>query len=394
MFFTARGKIAKVADELERILGEKPGREKTGKFRGEFFRLDSAVHNVNIKIAQLEQEKSHVQAILDSMVEGVIALDSGARIAAVNPAAAKIFQLADNQAIGRFFLEAIPNNAIYEIITEVSKSGNFLSRELDLVWPARRIFQVNASPIFEAAQVSGCLLVIHDITEMRRLEAIRSDFVANVSHELKTPLTSIKGFVETLLDGAWRDKENAPHFLEIIRSHTERLNSLINDLLELSFLESSEIKLEKKEFDFKELADKALLNFKARLEEKNISVGNKIPSGIKVNGDSGKLEQVLANLIDNAIKFSPEKANINIYSESLYNRLKVIVEDFGPGIPAKHLPRLFERFYRVDKARSRELGGTGLGLSIVKHLIELHKGTVGVESVEGLGSKFWFIIPK
>ncbi|MFH0828428.1 MAG: ATP-binding protein [Candidatus Omnitrophota bacterium] len=394
MFFTARGKIAKAADALERIFGEKSGREKRGKSRDEFFRFDSAVKKVNSKIAQLEKEKSHVQAILDSMIEGVIALDGGARIAAVNPAAAKIFQIADNQAIGRFFLEVIPNNAIYEIITEVLGNGEFLSRELDLVWPARRIFQVNASPIFEGDEVSGCLLVIHDITEMRRLEAIRSDFVANVSHELKTPLTSIKGFVETLLDGAWKDKENAPRFLEIIHGHTERLNNLINDLLELSFLESGEMKLDKNEFDFKELADKTLLNFKARLNEKNISAGNKIPPGTKVNADSGKLEQALANLIDNAIKFSPEKSSINVYSESLDNRLKVIVEDFGPGIPAKHLPRLFERFYRVDKARSSELGGTGLGLSIVKHLIELHKGTVGVESVEGLGSKFWFIIPK
>ncbi len=394
MFFTARGKITKAADELERILGEKSGGEKRGKSRDELSRLDFAVKNVNGKIVQLEKEKSQVQAILDSMVEGVIALDGGAKIAAVNPAATKIFQIADNQAIGRFFLEVIPNNAIYEIITEVLGNGEFLSRELDLVWPARRIFQVNTSPIFEADQVSGCLLVIHDITEMRRLEAIRSDFVANVSHELKTPLTSIKGFVETLLDGAWKDKENAPHFLEIIRGHTERLNSLINDLLELSFIESGEIKLDKKEFGFKELADKTLLSFKARLNEKNISVGNRILPGTKVNGDSGKLEQVLANLIDNAIKFSPEKSNINIYSESIDNRLKIIVEDFGPGIPAKHLPRLFERFYRVDKARSRELGGTGLGLSIVKHLIELHKGIVGVESLEGLGSKFWFIIPR
>jgi two-component system phosphate regulon sensor histidine kinase PhoR len=218
--------------------------------------------------------------------------------------------------------------------------------------------------------------------------------VANVSHELKTPLTSIKGFVETLLEGALDDRQNSLHFLKIIQSHTERLNNLINDLLNLSYLESDKTTLAKEEFNLKELLQEIMPGFKTQLKKKNIEFKDELPEKILVKANREKIEQVFINLLDNAIKFNKEKGSIRIFGEDSGNNLKIVVQDSGIGIPAKDLPRIFERFYRVDKARSRQLGGTGLGLSIVKHIIELHSGKVGVESTEGLGSQFYFYLPR
>lgn len=331
---------------------------------------------------------------LNSMIDGVIAVDKDAKITAINPPAEQIFNIPKDAAKGKFFLEVIRNNEIYETIDAVLKTASGAAREFNLIWPVRKDLKINASPILENSAVMGCLLVIHDITEIRRLETIRSDFVANVSHELKTPLTSIKGFVETLLDGALDDKENSRHFLKIIQDHTNRLDSLINDLLTLSHVESKEIRLDKEEFYPRDLADRVLSGFKSQLAKKDIRIKNDISSGALVMADRNRIEQVFINLIDNAIKFSREDGDIKIYNEKTDSGLRFVVEDTGIGIPAKDVSRIFERFYRVDKARSRELGGTGLGLSIVKHIIELHGGNVGVESTEGLGSKFWFTLPK
>jgi two-component system phosphate regulon sensor histidine kinase PhoR len=222
---------------------------------------------------------------------------------------------------------------------------------------------------------------------------MRRDFVANVSHELKTPLTSIKGFVETLLEGALEDKENSVNFLKIINSHADRLNTLINDLLDLSHMESNEVVLKKERFNLAKLVDELMLGFKSQAKKKQVELESELPKGLEVFGDKSKIEQVITNLINNAIKYNKDKGFIRVYSEQSANEVKIVVEDSGSGIPARDLPRIFERFYRVDKARSRELGGTGLGLSIVKHIIELHSGSVGVESTEGLGSKFFFTLP-
>jgi two-component system phosphate regulon sensor histidine kinase PhoR len=196
------------------------------------------------------------------------------------------------------------------------------------------------------------------------------------------------------LEGAVDDKENNRHFLEIIQEHAERLNSLINDLLELSHIESGEVKLELTILNLHNLTESIMNSFKAQLKKKAIEFKNELPSGLTVKADKNRRTQVLTNLLDNAIKFNKERGWVKIYSENLANKIKIIVEDSGAGIPAKSIPRIFERFYRVDKARSRELGGTGLGLSIIKHIVDLHGGSVGLESVEGQGSKFFFILPK
>lgn len=356
--------------------------------------LNMMADSLEDKIKKVEIKNQQLKAILESMVEGIIVTEKSGHIISLNPTVEKIFNISEQDAEGKLFLEIIRNNDIADIINYVLKNGKFKSCELSLVWPVQRMFEINATPIFEKNSVSGCLLVIHDITQIRRLETMRKDFVANVSHELKTPLTSIKGFVETLLEGALEDKENSRHFLQIIQDHANQLDNLVSDLLDLSHLESQEIKLETQSFDLKGLTDDILAGFKSQLKRKSIKAENILSGGLIVKADKNKIGQVLTNLIDNAIKFNQEKGSVKIYSQDLDDKIKIFVEDSGIGVPEKDIPRIFERFYRVDKARSRELGGTGLGLSIVKHTIELHGGNVGVESAEGFGSKFWFTLPK
>ena len=356
--------------------------------------LNKMAENLEDKIREIEIKNQHLVAILESMVEGIIVIDKTSRIISVNPTVEKIFNTPKNNLEGKIFLEAIRNNDLSDIVSKVLKTGELTSCELSLVLPVQKIFQINASPVFDKNLVSGCLLVIHDITDIRRLETMRRDFVANVSHELKTPLTSIKGFLETLLEGALDDKENNRHFLIIMQNHTERLNKLVDDLLSLSHLESKEILLRRDFFNIYKQVAKVIANCGAQLKKRNIEIKNELPVNLLVNADKDKIEGVVTNLIDNAIKFNKEKGAIKIYSQDQNNSIKIIIEDSGIGIPGKDIPRIFERFYRVDKARSTELGGTGLGLSIVKHIVELHGGNVGVESVEGFGSKFWFTLPK
>ncbi len=355
--------------------------------------LNKMAQDIEDKIKEVRTQNQQLAAIFNSMIEGVIVVDRAGRIVSINPAIEKIFGVSKKDAEGRLFLEAIRNNDMAELINDILRKGEPSSREINLVLPVRGIFQLNATPFFDNQIVNGCLAVIHDITEIRRLETMRSDFVANVSHELKTPLTSIKGFVETLLESALDDKENNRNFLRIIQDHTERLNNLVNDLLALSHLESKEITLERRDFNLRQLADEVVMGFRSQLKEKGMGIKNDLPADLSVKADRERIGQVFTNLIDNAIKFNREKGSIRIYNQDSGGKVKITVEDSGIGIPEKDISRIFERFYRVDKAHSRELGGTGLGLSIVKHIIELHNGSVGVESAEGLGSRFWFTLP-
>lgn len=358
------------------------------------FALNSMANDIENKVKEIQIRNQHLAAILQSMIEGIIVVDRAGNILSINTPIERMFGIRDEDARNKLLLEAISNNDISDIVSDVLKSGVFKSREISSIWPKHMIFRIDVSPIFQSGGITGALVVIHDITEFRRLEAVRRDFVANVSHELKTPLTSIKGFVETLLEGAIDDKDNARHFLQIIEEHANRLNSLINDLLDLSSIESGYSKLQRENINIRDLTDRAILGFSSQLKNKMIHVDSQISPSFAVSADKDKLNQVFTNLIDNAIKFNKERGFIKIYADDLGDRLKIIIEDSGSGIPSQDIPRIFERFYRVDKARSRELGGTGLGLSIVKHIVELHGGSVGVESSEGFGSKFWFILPK
>jgi len=356
--------------------------------------LNKMAQDIESKVKEIEVQNQQLKTIFQSMVEGIIVVDRSGCIVSVNQAVEEIFNIENRKAKGRPFLEVIRNTAMAEIIRVVLDGKKFVSSELSLAYPVQRIFQINASPLFEKDQISGCLLVIHDVSQVRRLENIRRDFVANVSHELKTPLTSIKGYVETLIGGALEDKENNLDFLKIIQNHAERLDALVDDLLSLSRLESKETALVLEDFNLRHELDETILGFRSQLKKKGVTIKNELPPDTSLKADKGRIKQVFTNLIDNAVKFNKEKGWVRIYAQEAEGKVKIIVEDSGSGIPAKDIPRIFERFYRVDKARSRELGGTGLGLSIVKHIVELHAGSVGVESTEGLGSKFFFILPR
>jgi len=356
--------------------------------------LNNMAQDIEEKIREIATQSQRLKVIFNSMIEGVIVTDSNSRIISINQAIEGLFGISKSTTEGKFFLEGIRNSDISEVITRVVRSAQFVSREITLVMPIQKILEVNVSPVFEKDEVIGTVAVIHDITQIRRLETMRQDFVANVSHELKTPLTSIKGFVETLLEGALEDKENNLNFLKIIDTHVDRLNALINDLLDLSTIESKDVVLAKDKFNLAVLTEEVVTGFKSLAKTKGIKLFYELPAETQIVADKSKIEQVFANLINNAIKYNKDNGSVRIYLEESQEKLKVIVEDSGCGIPVKDLPRIFERFYRVDKARSRELGGTGLGLSIVKHIIELHGGSVGVESTEGFGSKFWFMLPK
>ncbi|HSV43667.1 MAG TPA: ATP-binding protein [Candidatus Bathyarchaeia archaeon] len=356
--------------------------------------LNNVAQYTEHKIKEANTRNQQWAAIFYSMVEGVIVTDTAGQILSINPAMEKIFGIASKEIVGRPFLEAIRNNDIAELISAVLREGKSVSSEIVLVLPVRKAFQINAAPVFEGNVINGCLAVIHDITEMKRLETMRKDFVANVSHELKTPLTMIKGFIETLLGGALEDRKNNRSFLNIILSHAERLNTLVNDLLSLAHLESREIVLRRERVSLRQLAETTLADAQSQWQKKNLTVKNDLPQDFFVVADKDKMVQVFSNLIDNAIKFNKENGRVTICGQDLGTEVKVFVEDTGVGIPEKDLPRIFERFYCVDKARSRELGGTGLGLSIVKHIIEKQEGSVGVESTEGFGSRFWITLPK
>jgi two-component system phosphate regulon sensor histidine kinase PhoR len=243
-------------------------------------------------------------------------------------------------------------------------------------------------------KLEGAILVFHDITELRRLEKIRQDFVANVSHELRTPIASIKGYAETLLEGALEDKDNAKEFISIIYHDSNRLATLINDLLDLSKIESGKMKMSFVALDPVSLIKSAVKVIENQAKAKSIALKFDIPTSLpKIMVDETRFSQVMINLLDNAIKYSSERGSTTISAKIVDNALQIDISDTGLGISEKDLPRIFERFYRVDKARSRELGGTGLGLSIVKHVVQAHGGQVWVKSELGLGSTFSFTIP-
>ncbi len=355
--------------------------------------LNKMAKDLESKIYEIKTQNQHLEAIFSSMIEGVIVVNGSGQVISINAAVEKIFAITHRRGEKRPLLEIIRNNDIFEIMNKALTKGEVFSRDVSLSYPVKKIFRINASPVFEKGVVSGCLVVIHDITEIRRLETMRRDFVANVSHELKTPLTSIKGYVETLLDGALEDKEHSRQFLTIVSEHAERLGQLINDLLDLSTIESQEVALNDSTFDLKGLLQKVLSNFKTQIGKQGLRIIDELSKDLMITADHARMEQVLTNLIDNAVKFNKPGGFIKFSGKNSENRIEIVVEDSGIGIPASDVPRIFERFYRVDKARSRELGGTGLGLSIVKHIIELHHGTIGVESAEGFGSKFWFSLP-
>ena len=349
------------------------------------------------KIEDLEQERAKVTAILDGMVEGVIAVDGHERIVLMNERARAIFSLGAVRTERKPFLEVIRNAELHEVFRQSrgAAAGALVRREVSLTAPAGRVLQVHGVPLHLAGGETGVVIVLHDITELRRLEQVRTEFVANVSHELRTPLTAVHGYVETLLGGALEEPDNARKFLEIIHRQTERLGRLINDLTDLSNIELGKVSLRLAPTTLDEVVDPVLAVIEPRARRGGVTLAAKMPPGLPpVKADHDRLAQILINLVDNAVKYTPDGGSVTVRAaETVRGMVEVSVEDTGIGIPSPDLPRITERFYRVDKARSRELGGTGLGLAIVKHLVAAHGGDLHIDSEVGRGTTVRFTLP-
>ncbi|MBI4482152.1 MAG: HAMP domain-containing protein [Acidobacteria bacterium] len=343
---------------------------------------------------QIQSDKDQLEAILAGMAEGVMVADAVGRILLMNPAMQRILGLSHFEP-GRGPLEIIRIPAIQEAFRTVLSTCRPHVQEISLE-PIRKTLLVgHFAPLSSEDPGGGAVAVFHDITELRRLEQVRKDFVSNISHELRTPLTSIKGYAETLREGDLVLTEQAREFLRIIEANVERLNRLVGDLLELSRLESQRVEFRWESVSLRETVDQLLNSFQKQISDKELAVRNEIPAELApARADLHYLEQVFINLIDNAIKYTPGKGEIRIGGREADGLLEVEISDTGPGIPDGDLPRVFERFYRVDKGRSREMGGTGLGLSIVKHVVQAHGGRVWVRNRPQRGSTFGFSLPR
>jgi two-component system phosphate regulon sensor histidine kinase PhoR len=279
------------------------------------------------------------------------------------------------------------------LVRQALSGSEEVTGEAEVGTVRRRNFSVTVAPV-RAADTNGAVLVLHDITELRRLERVRRDFVANVSHEFKTPLTAIQGFAETLLGGALDDKANRKRFVEIIREHAQRLARLTDDMLKLSRIEAGRLELEMRPIRVEALVNGCVETTRPRAESKGLQLQVQLPPGLPaIQGDGAQLGEVLQNLLDNAVQYTPSGGEITVEARQNGHEVIFTVADTGIGVPESDLERIFERFYRVDAARSREAGGTGLGLAIARHIVEAHGGRIWVESAVGQGSRFHFSVP-
>jgi two-component system phosphate regulon sensor histidine kinase PhoR len=351
-----------------------------------------------LESCQQKQERATLQlqtqqeALFDSMAEGLLLLDETSRVQHANRAFVELFEISADIRF-RTILEALRLHELAELMKSLDSQKQVLGRELKLSRPNELWVQVNGSGIFDAAgRRLGTVLVFHDLTRVKQLERTRQEFVANVSHELRTPLSLIKGYVETLLEGAKDDPEISKKFLQTIDRNAERLRLLIEDLLTISELESGRVKLNQQPLRLRTLIEKILSDFRVPSSAKNIKLLDEAMD-LTVWADTARLEQVLCNLIDNAIKYGRKNGMVTVRASTVGEQVEVSIADDGPGIPPEALERVFERFFRVDKARSREQGGTGLGLSIVKHIVHSHGGRVWAKSQLGQGTTFFFTVP-
>jgi two-component system phosphate regulon sensor histidine kinase PhoR len=355
--------------------------------------LGRAVDGLGQTIRTLTDERNRSSAILGSMVEGVAVVTGEERILYCNWAFEQILELPEGSSQGRTLVESLRQADLIALVRQALSGVEELTGEVEVGTVRRRNFSVTAAPV-RAAGANGAVLVLHDITELRRLERVRRDFVANVSHEFKTPLTAIQGFAETLLSGALDDTANRKRFVEIIREHAWRLARLTDDLLKLSRIEAGRLELELRPIRVEALVNGCLetarLNAQARGLRVLVDMQENVPA---VRGDGAQLGEVLQNLVDNALQYTPSGGQIEVKARANGREVIFTVTDTGIGIPESDLERIFERFYRVDAARSREAGGTGLGLAIARHIVDAHGGRIWVESAVGQGSRFHFSVP-
>jgi two-component system, OmpR family, phosphate regulon sensor histidine kinase PhoR len=383
------------------------GYEETGQLA---VALNDMAYKISETIRRITEQNNELDAIMSSMIEGVIAVNAHERIISVNRAAAELFTIDQSAATGKWMNEVFRNTEIHDFFIKALKAGKPIESEIILLvsapnplLSAERYLQFHGNALYDISYKSiGALIVINDITTIKKLETVRKDFVANVSHELRTPLTSIKGFVETLAAGAMNNPNEARRFLTILGNQVDRLNTIVEDLLSLSILEydteKSAIALSNGRID--KVLGAAIDECSARALLKNITIDCECEPSIIAKIEPSLLQEAIVNLLDNAINYSEQNKHVWIKASigrtgSVETPFKIFisVKDEGIGIAREHFDRLFERFYRVDKARSRKLGGTGLGLSIVKHIALAHGGNVGVESEPGKGSVFFIYLP-
>jgi two-component system phosphate regulon sensor histidine kinase PhoR len=357
--------------------------------------MQTMARQLDDRIQSLSRERAESEAVLASMVEGVLAVNNTEAIIRLNRATAQLLGVTPGPVLGRDLREVVRHPVLQEFVLAALASDAPIEKDMLIYAPDERHLAANGTALRDAIGMRiGALVVLNDVTRIRRLENIQREFVANVSHELKTPITAIQGFVETLLGSDAHKPEDGRRFLEIVSRHTERLNSIIEDLLALSRIEQEESgTLEREDADLCDITASALQLCRARASGKDIAIENRCVDPMPARINTRLIEQALVNLLDNAIKFSPPGKLITLEGARRDANWVLSVRDQGHGIAAEHLPRLFERFYRVDKARSRQSGGTGLGLAIVKHIAQAHGGSVGVESAVGAGSTFTISLP-
>lgn len=357
--------------------------DELGRLAGSFNQMADTLQGT---LATLAVERGRFETVLESMSEAVVTLDSQQRVTLVNRAFRNLFGL-EVGADGKRLTEVVPAPEL-EALLEKGAQG---AAELNLgSGPTARRLLAHAQPL---ASHDGTVIVMLDVTETRRLENVRKDFVANVSHELRTPVSIIRANAETLLDGGLEDPVRARSFVEALHRHSERLSRIITDLLDLSRMESGRYKLDLKVVPVKSAVAKAIEVVQAKLTERHLAVAVTVEAELEVRADPKALEHVLLNLLDNAVKYSPDGGELRVKASAGPAEVRIEVEDRGAGIPAEHRARIFERFYRVDPGRARDMGGTGLGLAIVKHLVDSMSGKVGVDPAEPKGSIFWFTLP-
>ncbi len=345
--------------------------------------------------AELREQAQRTSALFDRMVEGLIVVDGGGRIRLANRAAKTLFGF-DGPGGGKTILEATRNHEVAAVVARLDRELEVLGHELRIdSMDSPRFLQVNALALRDAAGANdGAIVVFHDLTRLRQLEGVRQEFVANVSHELRTPLSLIKSAAETLIDGAKDDPAALARFLTIIDKHANRLALLIDDLLLLSTLDSGGLRLDRQALPIRSTVQDAMDDLQQRAQARDVKLENAVPASLLMVADNDRIRQVVSNLIDNAIKYGRAGGKTVVGGCVLADgRIEVTVTDDGPGIASDAQARIFERFYRVDKARSREQGGTGLGLAIVKHVVQAHGGEVRIESEPGSGSKFILNFP-
>ncbi|MBX3122703.1 MAG: HAMP domain-containing protein [Nitrospira sp.] len=364
--------------------------------------LNQMTDQLETKIKEVSDDRAQLLAMLIAMVEGVMVLDYRGTVVQVNPALERMFALELTESRGRHYAELIRHEGLTALVSAVLQTRSGQGGEITLS-PSGSCLRVEASIAGGNREQEACaVFVFHDITELRRLEKIRKDFVANVSHELRTPLTSIKGYVEALLDGGKDDPSTAAAFLEIIMRQSNRLNLILDDLLQLSQIESGQVLFRREPVELRALLERTVAVIKPLADKKHHTIELSLPDEyVVVEGDEERLVQVFINLLENAVKYTPDQGRISMaIRQATQSRtasprpmIEIVVADSGIGIPEADRPRVFERFYRVDKARSRELGGTGLGLAIVKHIVEAHSGHVWVEGNAPRGSRFVVHLP-